>query len=255
MKKNILLPLSLLITILALTAAPLPAQEQRPEAVAKSNPGQVFQEILKSYESLKDYTTKIQAKVKMPGFRVPDFTAKLYFKRPDKFHIETKSFAPLPRNSGVFNPFLFDPEKNRITYRQAEALNGVRAELYKVEPLEDEARIRYYQVWIGGSPKRILQVESHSFKGTKALVQPEYQTVQAGSEKWLLPEKVHVHMTFPGGGQGPDASLFAAQDNPFSRGMGRIDNIPGEGDIYLTYSEWQINTGLDDGLFQKNRER
>ena len=55
---------------------------------------------------------KIQGKINMPTIRVPDFAATLYFKKPDRFHIETKRFAPIPRNSGVFNPFQFDPEKN-----------------------------------------------------------------------------------------------------------------------------------------------
>jgi hypothetical protein len=253
-KKNVLFPLSLLIITLTLITALVLAQE-RPGTEVKSNPGQVFYEILKPYEQLNDYTAKIQAKVKMPGFRIPDFTAKLYFKKPDKFHIETKNFAPLPRNSGIFNPFLFDPGKNRITYRQVEVVNGIKAELYQVEPDEGETRIRYYHVWVGGSPKRILQVESYSFKGTKALVKPVYQTVQTGSGKWLLPEKVHVHLTFPEDVQSQDASSFAAKDNPFSRSMAKIDDIPGEGDIYLSYSEWQINTGLDDSLFQKTRDR
>jgi hypothetical protein len=239
---------------LTLNTSPMSAQE-RPDTEATSNPGQVFNDILKSYEQLNDYTTKIHAQVKMPGFRIPDFTAKLYFKKPDMFHIETKNFAPLPRNSGIFNPFLFDPGKNSITYRKTEVVNGIKAESYKVEPQEGETRIRYYHVWIGGSPKRVLQVESYSFKGTKALVKLEYRTIQTGSGKWLLPEKVHVHLSFPDGVQNPDASLFAAKDNPLSGGMAKIDDIPGEGDIYLSYGEWQINTGLDDGLFQKPRSK
>ncbi len=84
---------------------------------------------------------------------------------------------------------------------------------------------------------------------------PVYQIVQTGSGKWLLPGEVHVHLTFPEDVQSPDTSSSAIKDNPFSRGMAKIDNIPGEGDIYLSYSEWRINTDLDDGLFQKTRDR
>jgi hypothetical protein len=191
----------------------------------------------------------------MPAIRVPDFTAVLYFKTPDRIHIETKSFAPLPRNSGVFNPFQFDPEKNRITYERADHLNGVQAEVFKVEPLETKALVRYYYVWVGGTPARIQQVESLSVKGTKGLVKLTYRSVEQGLDKWLLPEKVHIHLTFPEGVQNLDASSPISRDNPVSSGMRSLDEVSGEGDIYLSYSEWRVNIGIDDRLFQRDKKK
>jgi hypothetical protein len=213
------------------------------------DPRQVFAELVKPYRDLNDYTVKIHAKVSLPAIRVPDFAATLYFKRPDRFHIETKSFAPIPRNNGVFNPFQFDPEKNRITYQRTDNLDGVRADLYRVEPLDAKSQVRHYNVWVGGAPGRILQVENLSFRGTKGLVKLSYGTVVQGNERWLLPEKVHVHLTFPEGVQGPDPSSLITKDNPVSGGMGRLDEISGEGDIHIAYSDWRVNTGIEDSLF------
>ncbi len=222
-----------------------------PGATPGPDPRQVFAELVKPYRNLNDYTVKIHAKVSLPTIRVPDFTATLYFKKPDRFHIETRSFAPIPRNSGVFNPPQFDPEKNRITYQRTENLDGARTDLYRVEPLDAKSQIRYFNVWVGGIPGRILQMENLSFRGTKALVKLSYGIVTQGDEKWLLPEKVHVHLTFPEGVQNLDASSLIAKDNPVSGGMGRLDEISGEGDIRIAYSDWLVNTGLDDRLFKK----
>jgi len=157
----------------------------------------------------------------------------------------------IPRNSGVFNPSQFDPEKNRITYQRTENLGGTRADLYRVEPLDAKTPVRYYNVWVGGVPGRILKMENLSFRGTKGLVKLSYGTVAQGAGKWLLPENVHVHLTFPEGGQSPDASSLITKDNPFSGGMGRLDEISGEGDIHITYGDWRVNTGLDESLFIK----
>jgi hypothetical protein len=220
-----------------------------PASAQEHVPLQVFQAIIKPYQNLIDYTVKIQAKVMIPGLRMPDFAADLYFKKPDKLHIETKSFAPIPRNSGFFDPFQFDPGKNRITFIQSAKLDGVQAELYKVEPGESETRVRFYYVWVGGNPRRILQVENHSFKGTKALVKLTYKNVAQGAENWLMPEKAHIHLTFPEGMQSPDTS-FLIKDNPVAAGRGKPEEMQGEGDIYISYSDWRINTGLDDSLFQ-----
>jgi hypothetical protein len=238
----------ILLVILLFSPA---AAQGAPGATAGPDPRQLFAELVKPYRNLNDYTVTIHAKVNLPTMRVPDFTATLYFKKPDLFHIETRSFAPIPRNSGLFNPLQFDPEKNRITYQRAENLDGARAELYRVEPLDAKARIRYYNVWVGGLPRRILQAESLSFQGTKGLVKLFYATVARGGEKWLMPEKVHIHLTFPEEVTGPNTSSFITKDNPVSGGMGRLDEISGEGDIDIAYSDWRINTGLGENLFIK----
>jgi len=234
--------LFIITVLILLISIPVSAQE--------STPQQVFLAIIKPYQTLSDYTVKIQAKVMVPGFRMPDFAADLYFKKPDKLHIETKSFAPIPRNSGFFDPFQFDPGKNRITFIQAVKLDGMQAELYKVEPGESETRVRFYNVWVGGNPRRILQMENHSFKGTKALVKLTYKNVEQGAENWLMPEKAHIHLTFPEGMQNQDNSSFLIKDNPVAAGRGKPEEMQGEGDIYISYSDWRINTGLDDSLFQ-----
>jgi len=240
----------IIIALLVFISIPVSAREN-PESKWEPGPLQVFDAIIRPYRNLSDYNVKIQVKVMMPGFRIPDFEAVLYFKKPDKFHIETKSFAPIPRNSGFFDPFQFDPEKNRITFKQTVNLDDMQADLYRVEPGESETRVRFYNVWVGGNPWRILQVENHSFKGTKALVKLTYKNVEKGSENWLMPEKAHVHLTFPEGMQSNDNSSFLIKDNPVSAGRIKPDEIQGEGDIYISYGDWQINTGLDDSLFQK----
>jgi len=249
--QNRWLPLFLLLVSVVPASAATP---DRPGVKRAPDPGQVFTELTKPYLELNDYTVRIQAKIDMPTIRIPDFTAILYFKKPDKFHIETRSFAPIPRESGVFNPFQFDPQKNLITYLRNETLDGTAADVFRVEPLEAKSLIRYYHVWVGGIPGRILRVESLSVKGTKAQVKPTYSKAGPGPGKWLLPEKVQVHLIFPEGMYNADTSSFTTKDNPFSAGIRRLDDVSGEGDILLSYSEWQINTGLDDRLFQKDKK-
>src|SRR5512138_2422596 len=100
---------NLLVAALLLAAAPLTLPE-RSAAAARPDPSQVFADLLRPYRGLADYTVKIKAKVEMPTMRIPDYSATLSFKKPDKFHVETRRFAPIPRNSGLFNPFQFEPE-------------------------------------------------------------------------------------------------------------------------------------------------
>lgn len=242
--------------LMLLLLTPAFAWTQEPPGVApRPDPRQLFAEMIQPYRSLNDYTVKIHAKVTMPTIRIPDFTATIYFKQPDRFHVETKSFAPIPRNSGIFNPLQFDPARNRIAFQKRETLGQVQADLYRVEPLDAKSPVRYYQVWVGGLPRRILQVENLTFRGTKGLATLSYRTVAQGADSWLLPEKVRIHLTFPEGAQGPDVSPFTARDNPVSGGMRRLDEVDGEGNIDISYSGWRVNTGLEASLFNSDKTR
>lgn len=124
MKRTLNAKSSFLLAALLLLLPARAAAQDRPQTVPKSNPRQAFAELIKPYRNMRDYTVKIQAKVVMPNIRIPDYTAVLYFKKPDKFHIKTKNFAPIPRGNAIFNPFQFDPDKNQITFKQMETLNG-----------------------------------------------------------------------------------------------------------------------------------
>jgi hypothetical protein len=243
---------SLLLILFLVLPGMLPAQE-RPGRVPRPEPRQVFDRLLTPYRNLNDYTVTIRTEIDIPTIRVPNFTATLYFKKPDRFHVETRRFAPIPRTSGVFNPFLFDPEKNLLTYLRTENLEGTPADLYRVEPIAGKTPIRYYNVWVGGTPPRILQVESLSLQGTKALVKISFQTVAQGEEKWLLPEKSYVHLTFPEGAKSSDSPI--TKDNPISSGMRGLDEMSGEGDISIAYTDWRVNTGLDERLFTDGNDR
>ncbi len=249
--KSILAPgkgVSSLLTMAIILSVSLLTAPVRQAAAARPDPGQVFSDLIRPYRGLNDYTVKIRAKVDMPNIRVPDFTATIYFKKPDRFHVETRRFAPIPRNSGVFNPFQFDPQKNRIQFLRIETLEGAPTDLYRVEPLDPKSPIRYYQVWVGRNPKGILQVESVSLRGTQGIVKVKHQLVRQSDGEWLLPAKVHVHLTFPEGVQSSESQTTS--HSPITGGMRQLDEMSGEGDVTITYSEWRVNSGLDESLFK-----
>ena len=240
-----------LLAALFLSAALQAAWAGPADAAAGPDPVKVFAEVLEPYSVIRDYTVRVEAKVRIPDFRVPDFAATVYFKRPDRFHLETKNFAPLPRGTALFDPFRFRPEKNRLSWLAVEPLEGVPADLFRVEPLDEKGKIRSYQVWIGGNPKRILQVESLSVQGVKARARIRYALVRQGSDGLWLPERVAVKMTFPERGVRPQENLLYGPDSPVSRGMARLEDFPSEGAVEISYSGWAWNLGLDDSLFGK----
>jgi len=248
--------LFIIFAFIAIMSVPPFPSSGMAQKTATQRPGcgrDVFEKIIKPYRQINDYTAEIEAKVRMPGFRVPDFTATVYYKQPDKFHIETKGLAPIPKSSGLFNPLQFDPDRNTITFKQRTDLDGIPADIFHIEPRSNDTPIRHYTVWIGGNPSCIRQVESQSYRGTRILVKIDCRPVSTGKGEMILPEKAHIHITFPKAQQTQD-NTPPARDTPFSKGMARADALSGEGDVYIHYRAWRINTGLEDRLFTDPRQ-
>ncbi len=240
------------LTILALGAFLLAPGIAVP-AEKTPDPRERFRALLEPYRDLSDYTVQVAVQVRIPGFRVPDVSATVFFRKPDRFRIDTRSFAPIPREGGLFHPLQFDPEKNAVTFQGQETLEGVPAEVFRVEPLAEPARIRHALVWIGGTPRRILQVESHTVRGARARSRPSYTAVAEKGRQWLLPEQVRVHLSFPPGGPS-GGDLLGSQDHPF-QGAWRLEELPGEGEVIITYTGWKVNRGLKDDVFGPSPER
>ena len=230
--------------------------QQRPNAASRPDPVQVFAELIKPYRNLSDYTVKIRAKVLMPTIRIPDFSATLYFKRPDRFHIETKSFAPIPRNSGVFNPLQFDPEKNRITYQKERELWARRGRICTVwNRSTPKARSGITMSGSGAFPSGSSRWSTSPSSGTKGLVKISHRTVSQGPRPGCCRKTSASISPFPRRRHPFDGSSFNTSDNPISGGMRRLDEVSGEGDIEISYSDWKVNTGLAESLFKNDRNR
>ena len=78
----------------------------------------------------------------MEFLKVPDSEAKLYFKQPDKIHIESEGFAMLPKEGINFSPISLFESEHTSFYEKEEMIEDVNAAVIKVIPLNDKSLIR-----------------------------------------------------------------------------------------------------------------
>ena len=65
---------------------------------------QILQKMKQQFDPVKDYTVTLNATVNMERMQIPEMIVTLYFKQPDKFHIEAKNFAMVPKEAIALNP-------------------------------------------------------------------------------------------------------------------------------------------------------
>ena len=72
------------------------AQAQRAQQIVAS--------VKHRFDDVKDYIVSITASVNLERMKIPEMKATLYFKQPDKIHIESKNFSMLPKEGMGLNP-------------------------------------------------------------------------------------------------------------------------------------------------------
>jgi outer membrane lipoprotein-sorting protein len=65
---------------------------------------QILHNVKSQFDLVEDYTATLKVTVDMERMQIPEMFATIYFKQPDKFHIEAKNFAMVPREIVALNP-------------------------------------------------------------------------------------------------------------------------------------------------------
>lgn len=199
----------------------------------------ILQNVKANFDAVQDYSAQLTAKVNMERLRIPEMNVTVYFKQPDKIHIESKNFAMLPREGFGLNP------NDLLTKFDATLLgtdehNGVLH--YKLRLISKPARGRPAResfIWVDATRWVVTHVESTPVEGRKVSIDVDYTTVEG---KYLLPASMKARFDFE---QNPD-SLAERIYSP--------NRVPRKGSMEIFYSHYKVNQGLSDEIFEKERE-
>lgn len=218
-----------------------PACAQRegevPSAVA------VMENVEKGFEGVKDFQVTINAAIDMERVRVPKMTGTLYFKRPDKIHFVSANFMMVPREGIVVNPSLLR-ERYQPALVGEEEVDGKK--LYKLEltARTEKIRPREMQLWIDPSNWTIAKMESVPYQGR--ILRLTFDYALEGGEFWL-PRTLDASFDVAS----RDTSGQSEGDEDQRPEFGRMRRPPRSGRITVTYSDYKVNVGLSDELFER----
>lgn len=201
--------------------------------------GEILQKIKLHFDPVKDYTVTLNATINMERMQIPEMLVTLYFKQPDKIHIETNGFAMIPKDVISINPAqLIDKYDATITGKEVKD-NTTFYKLRLISKAEKGKPVRESFVFVDGSRWVVTRLESTPSDVRKISVDLEYVTVDG---KYILPSKIAAKLD----AQQPSDSTAEKMYSP--------QRLPRKGNITITYSDYKVNTGLADDLFEKKKE-
>lgn len=193
-------------------------------------------------QKAKDYSVQAHIKVDMPFIRMVPVNVKLYFKQKNKFKVESKSIALVPRQGfDQAAKMLSDTNSYTAIVQGEEKIGTIRTKIINVIPLSDTSDMILGKFWI--DPQQSVIMKSQLTTRSSGTILTEYSY---GSEvAYGLPDKmtfvVDVKKFRPPKGvvAEPDKSNTAKNEKESKKGT-----------IYMVLSHYQVNKGVPDSIFK-----
>lgn len=211
-------------------------------SLAQVPPGEeILQRVEETFRAVRDYTVTLDITVEVERLNVPPMHVTMYFKQPDKVRFSSEGFALLPRESISMNPanLLLKYHVEEVHQDTVDGNAGYRATL---RPRDDKTGLRRMYLTVDGKLFLPVQIESPLFDGRTMTAKFTHAQVQG----FWLPERVVV--TF--------SSSETAAGGPSQDEIPQTPrSMPGRtGSISVRYSEYKVNTGLSDEIFEERGE-
>jgi|SRR5690554_2462428 len=204
----------------------------------KKDPEKIIEQVKEKFAKVEDYVVDVNIKIDVERLKAPDTKAKIYYKQPDKIHIESESFALLPKNGLNFSPSaLLDADEFTSIYERTDTINGHKTDVIKVIPLNKI-------LWIDEKEFIIRKVESSMKIGATYTLDLKYEN----NFDYPLPSE--MIFTFNSDEMNMRNKVMDDTESK-SREKQRRDT---KGKVYITYKNYKVNKGIPDSVFEEKEK-
>lgn len=203
---------------------------------------QIITNLKQRFDQVKDYTVSITATVNLEKMKIPEMKATLFFKQPDKMHVESKNFSMLPKEIMGLTPSDMLAKFDATLLKSEKRDGAMFYDLRLVSKSEKGKQVREYFATVNGDSWVVTHIESFPMPGRKITIDFTHSLV---ADQYWLPSMITVNFTSE---QTDDAAADPAPQ------PGRQRNMPRKGTASVRYSDYKVNTGLSDDMFEKKKE-
>jgi len=209
------------------------------------NPESILERTKAEFKKIEDYKVDVKIKVDVYFLKMPDREATIFYKQPDKIHIESEGFALLPKEGLNFSPLGLLESKYSAFYEREDTIKGITTTKIKIIPLESSSDVILSTLWVDTRRNIIMKVESSRKPLGTFVIDLDYLKTEQGY--WLPSSMVFTFSV--------DQSVlprgFNVDADSESKGTMKDSTKTETGTVYLNYSNYKVNTGLSDEIFKK----
>jgi len=197
-----------------------------------------------SFEKIEDYVVTLEGTIKMEGVNVPKTEAILFYKKPNKIHIESKGILFLPKKVMVINPYYL---KRSFKPLSIEKKIVKEMAIYKITLIPKEKRLgNVIEIWVEDKHWSIKKMKITRFKGSTVMAYIEYTMIKG---KYWLPKSTVVELNIPAKARRPGIFEGFGEIDPWEeKGTGKTKR----GIVNISFKNYRgVNAGLSDEVFKR----
>lgn len=234
---------ALLLCVAGFIGSALTAQSQSAQDLMNAMKGRM--------KGVSSYKTSMRIKLDIPYLKAPESQATMYFKAPDKTHVDAPGFAMLPkRGADVTIQRLLDKPYVAVDAGR-EAFQGVQMRKVKILPTEEGGEIAVATVWIDTTlnvPRKVLSTTKQGGTVTAELVFDD-----AKARAYCLPS--YVKLMFDIGSYQMSKVMSGDIDKPATSAAddAKAKEKSTKATVEIWYSDYKLNVPIADAVFEADR--
>ncbi len=215
------------------------------QVYAQNNANRILNAVYSRMQKAKDYSVQANIKVDMPFIRILPVDVTIYFKQKDKFKVESKSIAIVPRQGfDQAQKMLADTNSYAAMIQGEEKIGEIQTSIVNVIPLSDTSEIILGKLWIDPVRSLILKsqlttrssgtiVTEYTYESQVAYGLPDKMVFSVDTKKFKMPNGAPIE---------PNKSGAVDEKNTKENGKGKI---------FIIMTNYQVNKGIPDSVFVK----
>jgi outer membrane lipoprotein-sorting protein len=206
----------------------------------------VLRKVDQTLSGFDDFIATFEAEVNMERLRVPKMEGTIYFKKPDKLHVESKNFTMVPREGVFLNPTLL-LERYDVSIVGIDTLDNEPHYKLQLAARNGQIRLRQMFLWVNQLRWTITQMETVPSAGRSFTMKYSY-----GIERGVhLPIRIVAEID---SNDREPSDPFMEANPDFTPRADRMKRAIQNGTITIMLSNYQLNVGLADDRFRPAKE-
>lgn len=212
---------------------------------AQNSANGLLHKVYGNLQKAKDYSVDAHIKVDMPFIRMLPVNVKIYYKQKDKFKVESKSIAIVPRQGfDQIAKMLADTTSFTAMVQGEEKLGLIKVKVVNVIPLSDTSDVVLGKFWI--EPGKGVVMKSQMTTRANGTISTEY--FYGTQINYGLPDKMIFTV---------DVKKFkvpksiAAEMNKTASEAKETTKDAKKGTITISLTNYIVNKGITDSTFKK----
>ncbi|MFM7662953.1 MAG: hypothetical protein ACKO68_00325 [Bacteroidota bacterium] len=204
----------------------------------------LIQSVVAKINTVNDYKAELQIKAAIPFIKVPIADATIYYKKTDKFKVESKGIAILPKQGlSDLTGFLSNTKSYSAILGEDKTINEHKTKLVSVLPSAENSEIILAKVYISPTDALIYRTVLTTKSSGTVSIDYEYNH----NKQYALPSKLTFTVDIKKFKM-PKSVASDIRNNDKKKKYKENE----KGTIILVFTSYEVNKGLSDAIFKED---